>query len=641
MQAIPMKNIVHGAGTEVSITATSSNPDLIPNPIASPETVSLPQDTSTLSYTPNSLESGTAVITVTATNGGKDGILATTYDNVSFFQKFTVRVDPINHSPKLDDIPDPPRIDQNAVEQQIILTGINAGDGDAGQPLTVTAASSNPALISTPTVIYTSPNTEAILRYKPNPGQSGQAVITVTVTDDSLDPDLPNKSTTKTFTVNVYYNPTAKNDTFSGVPANGQNVVLDVLANDLCDPHGDLYISSLANLNGNGKTIGGGTVSISGDHARLQYTPAAGFVGTDTFAYWVTKTSNGETASKAVVTLTVGSSGSRIWDGGGADNLWTTAANWVGDVAPFAGESLIFPADAARTASVNDFPAGTVFGSIDVLGNNYHFQSGVIRSGTIAVRGTNSLTATSIVCDTLIIGGTSSATPASANVVFPPAAEAARFVPDAISMVPVTVDAERESHAMDGSSFDAPSTLPNAGNAMVVVAFSEVITLSLNAAISRADDFAQSALKAYAAAIADVPVERQIAATFAPQTAPTASMVRLSMPMPSSDAFLPAEFDRESPRMIPSLFPAKNWSEENGFDDLAESLALSKKRTTAGAAGNRISHEFALQSLLGELEDRIERERNGEESAAKRSDREGRFIGELLDLSAVTQDSNL
>ena len=23
-----------------------------------------------------------------------------------------------------------------------------------------------------------------------------------------------------------------------------------------------------------------------------------------------------------------------IWDGGGTDNLWSTAANWVGDVAP-------------------------------------------------------------------------------------------------------------------------------------------------------------------------------------------------------------------------------------------------------------------------------------------------------------------
>ena len=31
------------------------------------------------------------------------------------------------------------------------------------------------------------------------------------------------------------------------------------------------------------------------------------------------------------------------WDGGGADNHWTTAANWVGDVAPQPGDDLVFP----------------------------------------------------------------------------------------------------------------------------------------------------------------------------------------------------------------------------------------------------------------------------------------------------------
>ena len=31
------------------------------------------------------------------------------------------------------------------------------------------------------------------------------------------------------------------------------------------------------------------------------------------------------------------------WDGGGADNLWTTAANWVGDVAPQPGDDLRMP----------------------------------------------------------------------------------------------------------------------------------------------------------------------------------------------------------------------------------------------------------------------------------------------------------
>jgi autotransporter-associated beta strand protein len=53
----------------------------------------------------------------------------------------------------------------------------------------------------------------------------------------------------------------------------------------------------------------------------------------------------------------------RTWDGGGTDNNWTTAANWVGDVAPVAGDRLVF-AGSTQTASFNDFADGTVFQSI-------------------------------------------------------------------------------------------------------------------------------------------------------------------------------------------------------------------------------------------------------------------------------------
>jgi autotransporter-associated beta strand protein len=61
-----------------------------------------------------------------------------------------------------------------------------------------------------------------------------------------------------------------------------------------------------------------------------------------------------------VVTL---SDQSSIWDGGGADDHWQTAANWAGDVAPSPGASLIFAGN-VRTTPVNDFPAGTTFASI-------------------------------------------------------------------------------------------------------------------------------------------------------------------------------------------------------------------------------------------------------------------------------------
>src|SRR5437879_2100925 len=73
------------------------------------------------------------------------------------------------------------------------------------------------------------------------------------------------------------------------------------------------------------------------------------------------------------------------WDGGGADNHWTTAANWAGDVAPSAGDDLVFPSGAAQLANVNDFAAGTAFGRIFLAGTGYQFTGNAItHSGGIA-----------------------------------------------------------------------------------------------------------------------------------------------------------------------------------------------------------------------------------------------------------------
>ncbi len=76
------------------------------------------------------------------------------------------------------------------------------------------------------------------------------------------------------------------------------------------------------------------------------------------------------------------------WDGhpdaGGtsADNKWSTAANWVGDVAPQPGDDLQFPAGSQQLANVNDFAPGTAFRSItltgayQITGNNVTLTAG-------------------------------------------------------------------------------------------------------------------------------------------------------------------------------------------------------------------------------------------------------------------------
>jgi hypothetical protein len=51
------------------------------------------------------------------------------------------------------------------------------------------------------------------------------------------------------------------------------------------------------------------------------------------------------------------------WDGGGANNGWTTAANWVGDVSPLPHDILDFSGNQQFNPN-NNYSTGTVFDGI-------------------------------------------------------------------------------------------------------------------------------------------------------------------------------------------------------------------------------------------------------------------------------------
>ncbi len=145
-------------------------------------------------------------MTVTVTDGGPDGNLATAGDNGIFTRTFTVTVDAVNDPPTLDAIADPPEINEDAPQQTVNLAGIAAGGGES-QTLQVTTKSNNTGLIPNPTVTYTSPDPTGSLAYTPVANQSGTAIVTVTVTDPGLDDNFAtpgdNLTVTSTFTVTV------------------------------------------------------------------------------------------------------------------------------------------------------------------------------------------------------------------------------------------------------------------------------------------------------------------------------------------------------------------------------------------------------------------------------------------------------
>jgi hypothetical protein len=54
----------------------------------------------------------------------------------------------------------------------------------------------------------------------------------------------------------------------------------------------------------------------------------------------------------------------RIWAGGGTNNLWSNTNNWSLAVAPVLGDAVTFPHNASRRTNVNDFPAEFTFDSL-------------------------------------------------------------------------------------------------------------------------------------------------------------------------------------------------------------------------------------------------------------------------------------
>ena len=149
--------------------------------------------TGTLTFTPVATATGTATVTVTVDNGGTS--------NNPTSQVFTVTVMPppvVSLPPTLNALPNV-TIYQNAGSQTVALTGITSGSANQNQTLTISAASSNPAIVATPTVKYTYPNNSGTLTLSPLANAIGTSVVTVTVNNGGEN----NNSVAQTFTVTV------------------------------------------------------------------------------------------------------------------------------------------------------------------------------------------------------------------------------------------------------------------------------------------------------------------------------------------------------------------------------------------------------------------------------------------------------
>lgn len=114
----------------------------------------------------------------------------------------------------------------------------------------------------------------------------------------------------------------------------------------------------------------------------------------DGFTFEITYQGGEHSNSVVLTVVNVPATGvAKTWSGGGADSSWSTAANWVGNVAPVQGDDLVFPAGAARSTNVNNFSGGWSFHSIQFSGSNYVITGSEIVLGAgmtnSPARGTN------------------------------------------------------------------------------------------------------------------------------------------------------------------------------------------------------------------------------------------------------------
>jgi len=171
---VNLSGIGMGAANEnqtLTITAVSDAPGIVPNPIV---TYASPAATGQLAITPAANAFGTATITVQVDDHGGLNNVAT--------RTFVVTVNPVNDAPTLAPLA-AMTLDEDAPQQHVALSGIGTGAANEFDTLTVTATTSNPALVPNPTITYSSPDSTGVLTFTPAPDANGTAVIAVYVDD--------------------------------------------------------------------------------------------------------------------------------------------------------------------------------------------------------------------------------------------------------------------------------------------------------------------------------------------------------------------------------------------------------------------------------------------------------------------------
>lgn len=167
----------------LALSASSSDPWLIPDPAVSYDNGPGTYTHGTLTFTPVPYMNGTTTLVITVTDGLSETV-----------KTLPVTVVAVNDPPTLDLVADL-SLTEDAGPHTVALSGITPGPYES-EMVTVTAVSRDPAILPNPTATYTNPDTTGYLTVTPAPDRFGQTTVDVTVSDGDL-------AITQSFTVTI------------------------------------------------------------------------------------------------------------------------------------------------------------------------------------------------------------------------------------------------------------------------------------------------------------------------------------------------------------------------------------------------------------------------------------------------------
>ena len=177
LQSVNLSGITSGASNEsqtLTVTASSSNPGLIPTPAVS---YISPNTTGSITFTPVAYGFGSSTITVTVNDGGSSNNVVS--------HSFNVTVNQVNQPPTISSIANRV-IAMGSTTPPIPFTITDAETPAAS--LVLYRSSDNPTLVQTAGIVFGGSNGNRTVTVTPQSGQIGVANITVTVSDGTSTP---------------------------------------------------------------------------------------------------------------------------------------------------------------------------------------------------------------------------------------------------------------------------------------------------------------------------------------------------------------------------------------------------------------------------------------------------------------------